>query len=216
MSKSNGTTTAVIEPVADEVAIELKPLRIERTEVPIAGITPLIAHRWSEKAKKMMRDAQTQKSRSKKEPKDPVADFNEARYLLPDGTDGFPAVAFKAAIVGAVRHFEGISMVQAKQAVFVHGVQAATGHDLLVPLDAEPPQMREDMVRVGMGTADLRYRPEYMPWSATLTIEYLTTVISLESLINLVSAAGFGGVGEWRPSSPKGATGIYGRFEVVR
>ena len=28
-------------------------------------------------------------------------------------------------------------------------------------------------------------------------------------------AAGIGGVGEWRPSSPKGATGSFGRWRVA-
>jgi hypothetical protein len=212
-TQSNGSATIAEAPAP---VVELKPLRIETVTVPVTGITPLIAHRWSEKAKRMMRDAQTGKSRQKKEPKDPEGEFNEARYRLLDAGDGFPAVAFKSAIVGATRHFDGLTMVQVKQAVFIHGAKSADGHDLLVPIDAPDPTMREDMVRVGMGTADLRYRPEYWPWEATLKIEFATTLLSAESLLNLIDAAGFGGVGEWRPSSPKGATGIYGRFEVKR
>ena len=75
--------------------------------------------------------------------------------------------------------------------------------------------MREDTVRVGMGTADLRYRAQYFPWSVDLVIEYPPSQISIESIVALVDAGGIGGVGEWRPSSPKGATGSYGTWSVA-
>jgi len=32
-------------------------------------------------------------------------------------------------------------------------------------------RMRTDQVRVGMGSADIRYRPEYLNWTAELTID---------------------------------------------
>jgi len=34
------------------------------------------------------------------------------------------------------------------------------------------------------------------------------------SILALADAAGVGGIGEWRPTSPKSATGSYGTFEV--
>jgi hypothetical protein len=37
-------------------------------------------------------------------------------------------------------------------------------------------------------------------------------MLSAESVIAIVDAAGLGGVGEWRPSKAK--TGLYGTFEV--
>lgn len=41
----------------------------------------------------------------------------------------------------------------------------------LVRIHAEP-RMRTDMVRIGMGSADVRYRPEYIDWYAELNIEF--------------------------------------------
>ena len=187
--------------------------RIERVgaQINLRGLSPLIVNRWSEKAKQQMLDAQQTKARAKKDPKDPVALFEASKYRLADGRDGFPAVAFKAAIVHAARLFDGITQVMVKQSLMVRG----EGADQLVPLNYESCTMREDTPRNASGVADLRYRAQYWPWSATITVEYLESQIDTESLLALVDAAGIGGIGEWRPTSPKSSTGTYGRFEVV-
>lgn len=205
-TQSNGNTAVVEQPV---VAIR----RLERVtfEVPIRGTAPLIVNRWSEKAKQMMLDAQQTKARAKKEPKDPVANYEASRYRFPDGRDGFPAPAFKASIVHATRLFDGITQVLVKQIVTVIG----EGKDQLVPIDFEEVTMREDTPRNASGVADLRYRAQFWPWSATLHVRTIGGQFDIESVFALVDAAGIGGVGEWRPTAPKSATGTYGTFEVA-
>jgi hypothetical protein len=74
--------------------------------------------------------------------------------------------------------------------------------------------MREDMVRLDKGVADLRYRAEFPTWSVTLSITYASNILKTEDILSLVNAAGMGGVGEWRPSAPKVASGTYGTFQV--
>lgn len=196
---------------ATEVAASINLQRIERgrIEVPIVGTSPLIVHRFDEKAKEMMLAAQQTKTRAKKEPKDPVACFERSRYRLADGADGFPAVGFKAAMVDAARLFDGVKMTELRAALHVVG----EGVEQLIRIEADEPRMREDTVRVGMGTADLRYRAEYSPWSATLVVNFVPSMISVESVFAIVDAAGMGGIGEWRPSKAK--TGIYGTFQVA-
>jgi hypothetical protein len=194
--------------------IHVSPLHLITLEVPIRGISPYIAHRWSEKAKRIMLDTQQGKAKPKKQPKDPAAEYNAARYIVDDNRDGIPAVAFKAAIVGAARFFDkSVTMTLLKQLIYVEGVTGTTGPDLLVPIEGQR-SMREDCVRVGQGTADLRYRPQYDNWSATLTVQFPGNQITPESVVAMIEAGGFGGVGEWRPSCPKGLTGIYGRFAI--
>jgi len=192
----------------EHASINLVRIARKRIEVPIVGITPLIVHRFDEKARRMMLEAQQTKTRAKKDPKDPEADFNRSRYVVDGRNDGFPAVGFKAAMVDAARLYDGVKMTELRAALTVIG----EGPEMLVRITADPPSMREDTVRVGMGTADLRYRAEYYPWSATLDIRYIPSMISAESVFALVDAAGVGGVGEWRPSKAK--TGIFGTFEV--
>lgn len=185
--------------------------RIERGHIiiPITGTAPLIVHRFDEKAKQMMLDAQQSKTRKKKEPKDPISCFELSRYRLADGADGFPAVAFKSAMVDAARLFDGVKMTELRAALHVAG--EGVGH--LVRINSDEPRMREDTVRVGMGTADLRYRAEYWPWTAELSVTFLPGMISAESVLAIVDAGGLGGIGEWRPSKAK--TGLFGTFEVT-
>jgi len=85
------------------------------------------------------------------------------------------------------------------------------GSTLLTRLTCSEPVIREDMVRVGMGTADIRYRAQYNEWSAAVTIEYLPNIIDLDSIVALVDAGGMNGLGEWRPEK----SGYFGTFEVV-
>lgn len=190
--------------------INIQRLGRSVAEVHVIGTAPLIINRFSEKAKQQMLDAQ-QGRKSLKEPKDPEKLFDAARYKFSATQDGVPAVSFKAALVGAARYFgKELSMTFLKQAMFVMG----EGDDMLVPIESNGPKMREDNVRNESGVADLRYRPEYWPWSATLRVVYLPTSLTLDSVAALVDAAGIGGIGEWRPASKKSATGMYGTFTI--
>jgi len=80
----------------------------------------------------------------------------------------------------------------------------------MVRIEGEP-SMREDMVRVGMGTADIRYRGEFKKWAVELLIRHNARVLSAEQVANLFNTAGFAiGVGEWRPQRD----GSFGMFHV--
>ncbi len=194
--------------------ITLSRLKQQTIEVPIVGVTPLIPHRWSEKAKRIMLEAQQGKARQKKEPKDPAAEAEAATYWMDDGRPGMPATAFKAAIADAASHFDGLYIKTVKSAVFVIGeFVIGEGTDQLVPIEGEI-TMREDTPRNANGGADLRYRNQLWPWRTVLTIEFLALRLTPDAVVALVDAAGFGGVGDWRPSAPKSKTGTFGRFRV--
>jgi hypothetical protein len=175
---------------------------IQILQVHITGLSALICHRWSDKAKKMMLDKQTRAAKAGREAKDPENDYAESLYPLPDGGYGFPASAFKMAAVRAGTYTDD-KMTYLRGAFYVQGD--------LVTIEGEP-RPREDMVRVGMGTADIRYRAEFPEWSATLRVQFNARAISAEQVINLFSVAGFSvGVGDWRPEKD----GSYGRFQVT-
>lgn len=187
---------------AKDTKIELPKLDLQQFVVQIVGDSPLICHAWSAKAKKAMLDKQMKKAKQAKAAKDPETDFEESLYPI-DGGYGFPAVAFKSAMVGACRFADGMKMTEARGAFHIVGE--------MVRIIGEPTP-REDMVRVGMGTADIRYRGEFKEWSANLTIDFNAGVISAEQIVNLLTLAGFGvGVGEWRPER----NGSFGRFHVA-
>lgn len=196
--------------MSDEKIVSLTPIKRETIEIPIQGVSPLIPHRWSEKARNMMRLKQSgSKARAKHDPKDPQTEAEAALYRLADGRPGMPATAFKAATVAAARLYDGITMTALKSALFVQG----EGDEQLVEITGDM-TLREDMPRNSGGTSDLRYRYSFHPWSAILTVTYVPVLIDCDSVINLVDAGGNGGVGDWRPSAPKSMTGTYGRYEV--
>jgi hypothetical protein len=190
-------------------------IRLERIEdatisIPIVGVTPLIPHKWSEKALGMMREKQFGKTlRAKKEPKDPKEDAEAATYWLADGRPGMPATAFKAAMVEGCRFFEAPSMTEAKRMLYVEG----EGVDQLVAVEGEK-TLREDTPRNATGVADLRYRYAFWPWSAVVVIRYPAKRLTPDSVVALLDAGGRSGVGDWRPGSPKSMTGVFGTFRV--
>lgn len=184
--------------------LEIPQLNVQRIELVLVGDSELISHRWGEKAKAQMLAKQMKKAQPKKEAKDPDADFRSSLYEHPDGGFGFPSVAFKAAAVSACSQVEGVTKVNARATFHVNGE--------LVKINGDEPRKREDMVRIAMGTADIRYRGGFVNWWCQLDISYNANVLSPEQIINLFNTAGFGvGVGEWRPQKDGG----YGRFHVA-
>lgn len=185
----------------DPQEVKLAGLAIEGIRLRLVGTSPLIVHKWSEKAKKQMLDKQMKRASQGKAAKDPDQDYRESLYIRDDGTYGFPAVAFKAAAVRAGTYCE-------MKMVFLRGAFHVEGD--LVHVEGEP-QRREDMVRVGMGTADIRYRPEFPKWATELEVSYNSRALAAEQIVNLFEIAGFAvGVGEWRPEKD----GQFGRFRV--
>ncbi len=196
-----------------------EPITLERVQkfiavINIAGVTPVIPHRFAEKAKRMMLDKQKGKASPKKAPKDPAQDAYDSSYWLDDGRPGIQAVAFKGAIADAARYFDkSVSMELLKRAIHVFGEVNERG-EVLVPIVGEV-TMREDIARNSGGVADVRHRNQIWPWAAELHIEFVASLISHPSLVVIVDAAGLNGVGDWRPSAPKSKTGTFGKFQVV-
>ena len=194
----------------------IPPIETKTFTVKLIGDSSLITHKWSAKAMKMILDKQTKKAGNGKEAKDPWADYCDSMYWLTDKPEkpteedienarfGFPAKAFKACAIDA-GYQQGIipKKTTARGAFHIIGE--------MVEIEGRP-QIREDMVRVGMGTADIRYRGEFPEWSVLLTIRYNPRAMSAEQIINLLNFGGFSnGVGEWRPEKD----GDHGTFHVA-
>jgi len=192
----------------DEASIELKPIHRETRLIEIKGTAPLIVHAWTQKARMQMLDNMSGRKKAK-EAKDPIGEYEGSMYRFADGGHGFPVLAFKAAAVSGARYFNGVTMTQMRQAMFMQGDPA---NPVFVRLNCSEPHMREDTVRIGVSGSDIRYRAQYDEWSARIPVTYVPSVISIESILALIDAGGMGGVGEWRPEK----NGSYGTFVVVR
>lgn len=202
--------------------IEIKPIEIAKLNIRIVGDTPLIMHAWSEKAKREMLEAQQGAKKGKaKERKNPVVDFINSMYWLTEKPDvnndmkeeeceelfskaidegarfGFPVTAFKQAAISAAYRLGWSKDKMSLRGVFF----IDSDENGMVEIKSDVPEMREDMVKIGMGTADIRYRGEFRNWYADLTISYNANGnYDLNSIINIINAGGYVcGVGEWRP-----------------
>ena len=188
---------------------ELNQIDVRTVEVKIKGLSPVILHRWSDKAREEMLNKQMKKT-TPKEAKDPREQYEESVYKTDDGVPGFPADGFKKAMVRGAKALK-LVMKDMKGAIFVLGKYSSKEDRELVPLDGEL-SMREDTVRLQDGTADIRFRGQVANWEATLQISYNAGVVSFDQIVNMLQAAGFGvGIGDWRPEKD----GMFGRFEVV-
>lgn len=190
--------------------ITLKRIGRAEASITIEGTAPLIVNKFSSKARQQMLDKQMGRT-VQRQPKSPEELYQASLYPMSGDRYGFPATAFKAAIVDGCRYFKGskITMTAAKQMIFVKG----EGTEMLVPIDGVP-KMREDTVRNATGVADIRFRGEFWPWKTRLDIVYVPSMIDVSSILALVDAAGMGGVGEWRPASKESKTGMYGTWRV--
>lgn len=213
-----------------DVTFSIPAIDVMTIDLGLIGETPLIVHAWSEKAKREMLQKQTKEAKAGKAAKDPWDDFQQSLYRMEDEASGcvaygFPSVAFKAAAVTACTSVDGITKVAARQAFHVvgeqysiksaylhEGKQLSARYDLVKILCPNGPEMREDMVRIGMGTADIRYRGQFWPWAVKVRIKFNAGVLSQAQIVNLFNTAGFGvGIGEWRPEKD----GSNGRFQVA-
>lgn len=201
--------------VGEIQTISIPPIGVGMMIVTVEGITPLIVHRFSEKAKKQMLDKQTKTARGTREAKNPEQNFRDALYVIPGREDWaeepgkfyFPAGGFKRASVGACRYIEDMSMEEAKGLFFIENQPGPIlRFDELV--------MREDNVSNSGKVADLRHRPEFREWSCDLDVSYNRKAVSVEQLLTMINYGGYHqGIGEWRPSSKKG--GDFGRYRVT-
>lgn len=211
--------------------IEIKPIQIAKLDLRIVGDTPLIMHAWSEKAKREMLEAQQGKKKGKvKERKNPVVDFINSMYWLEGKPEvenemdeeeceklfhaaiqkgarfGFPVTAFKQAAISAAYRLGWSKDKMSLRGVFFIDAD----ENGMVEIKSDTPIMREDMVKIGMGTADIRYRGEFRNWYADLTISYnMNGQYDLNNIINIINAGGYVcGAGEWRPERD-GQNGMY-------
>ena len=206
--------------------IEITPIRIKKASLRIVGDSPLIVHAWSEKAKREMLDKQMGKNQTKKKAaKNPVEDFINSMYWMTEKPQDMTEEAYEDAVANGAKFgfpVSGLKQSAISAAYRMGWVKDKMGlrgtffidanEDGLIEIKGDAPIMREDMVKVGMGTADIRYRGEIRNWYADITISYNELgKFNLQDIINVLNAGGFVcGLGEWRPERD----GQYGMFHV--
>ena len=217
----------------DSVGISLPEMKMGEFKVKLIGDSPLICHAWSKKAKLEMLNKHLKKASTGKEVRRPYVEFADSLYwltekpaldgltdeqardllaeVIPHSQFGFPTLAFKSAALDAGFQ-QGLLVKNAGTASLAKTTAKGATHILgeFAVIDGIP-TIREDMVRIGSGTAQTCFRAEFKSWSTELTVRFYTASISAEQIIQLLNLGGFAcGVGDWRPAKD----GSFGTFHA--
>jgi hypothetical protein len=210
---------------SETTLVEIKSRKMKIVPIKIVGDTPLIVHAWSEKAKRMMLDAQQKTTKTKaKEARDPYDDFIQSMYWLTEKPESTPEAFQKAIENGAKFGFPVTGIKQAsnsaayRQNWVKNQMELRGSYFLRTPygdmaeIVSDTPIMREDMVRIGNGSAEHRYRGEFRNWSMEFLMEYNENGnMTIEQILNCIDAGGLVcGIGEWRPEKD----GDFGRYHI--
>lgn len=181
--------------------------------VTIVGTTALLQHRFSENA-----EAAKQTRKVNIQERDPREEAETVSYRLPDGSLYFPG----AAIGRLLREAGGSHKQRGSRKSLKYVIPAATlvmtdairlhapdSEEVLnnFEVDSRPVQIPATKGRI------MRHRPRLNGWAATFDIRIDETILSSETIHQLLSEGGQQiGIGDFRPE--KG--GPFGTFRVVK
>lgn len=198
--------------VKEKTAIEIQEIKMGRVRCNIVGTSPLIMHRFASKAWRELlfpsgRKNSAERAESLKH--DPIGEFREAVYINRSEAEPalihFPNNAFSKALAAAALDIPGANKSQISRLTSIASTQVNF---------FGCPQVFMAMVRSSdmNHTPDVRSRPIFPEWACTIEIQFVSSLLKQNQVINLLAAAGvIVGLGDWRPQ--KG--GNYGQFKIV-
>lgn len=199
--------------VGKSVAVDIAKVEKEFVRLNIVGTSPIILNRMSEKVKKELLFPKGRKTAAEKAVSlkhDPMKEYQASPYRYADENAptylGFMASAFKGAMRNAAVDIPGSSRAQIGRLVYVEGD--------LVPIYGVP-KLFMSVTRMAdiNKTPDVRTRAIVPKWAAILDISFVSPIMKLPAVVNLLSAGGIiSGVGDWRPEKGKGD---YGQFRIA-
>jgi hypothetical protein len=197
--------------------VTIKPANIQTAVFNIKGTAPLVQARFSKKGELMMKMAEGSTARSKRERKarDYEQEMRDAMHISTEGWQGLPAPAFRSGMISACR-LVGFKMTLAKLSVFVEhdGIDSMDGQPL-IKFEGEP-ELNTMHTRNATGVVDVRARPMWKEWSASVRIRYDADQFTVTDVTNLMQRVGMQvGIGEGRPDSKSSAGLGWGTFSIV-
>lgn len=198
-------------------SVVIKEPDIRWSKFHVRGTAPYVQHKFSEKAKRQMLDAQMSSQaakKGKKEPRDIESDYQGAFHRTSDGKCGIPCPAFRAAMISACR-VAGFQMTKAKLSVFIEADAYDSDDGTPLVIISGEPEMHMSHVRLESGVASISVRPMWRIWSCDLVVKYDGDQFTEQDVANLLERAGQQvGVGEGRPDSKKSIGMGWGTFTI--
>ena len=214
-SVSNG------EPKSVQEHITISAPNIQIAVFEIRGTAPLVVHRFSQKVKGEiiadMKLGSTSRKGKKRQKLDPEANYNQARYISPEGWDGINASGLRNAMIDVCR-LVGYKMTLAKLSIFVieDGRDKTEPEFPLIRIYGKP-RMLESFGRLANGSICPIHRPCYDEWSAKVKIRYDADQFTSKDVAHLLMRVGVqNGLGEGRPNSKNSAGIGWGTFEISK
>lgn len=202
-----------------QTVLTIEPPKFNVAEFSVKGLAPLVIHRFSAKTKQQMKqkmeEGKSASNKKNREAKDTDITFQEARYISPDGWDGFNAASIRKAMISACR-LVSFKMTIAKLSLFVEadGWDASEPQIPLIRIYGEPTK-QEDMARVETGQPYVTVRAAYHNWSAKIRVRFDADQYTQADVANLLMRVGLQvGIGEGRPDSKNSSGMGWGIFEV--
>jgi hypothetical protein len=199
------------KPIQAEEAVTVAEIQMTEMGFNIVGTSPLVIHAMSAKSKGSLlfpspRKNATERATTMKH--EPYEEFLGACYRFRDADKSptrlyMPAGAFHAAMANSA-----IDMVGAKKAQIGRLTTVPGGK---IPIFGVPQLWMttvrsSDMAR----TPDIRTLPILPSWCATITVQFVGSLIKQQSIANLLAAAGvIIGIGDGRPEKGKLSMGQF-------
>jgi hypothetical protein len=200
-----------------EKTIEITAPDFRSLLITVRGRPPgLLCDNYPERVKEDLkwREANPNK-KVPKQARDPEREYRESLYVVAEENGqpavyGFPAMAFKKAMIAAADRFVGLDRMGPTLGGAIQ-IESPDG-ELLPLLRTSKPLRREDSRGIQGKRSSLVYRAWFTEWEADIPLSYDADILGEEQVINLLARAGEQvGIGNWRSEKK----GIFGRFEVV-
>ena len=181
--------------------ITIPKIIVQKATILVVGTSPLICNRNSQYGNPDAQQGRLDKASAKG--RSPEQCMHDALYEISPGRYGFPASAFKRALIEACTHSQN-----SYTKTFIRGAIQVVGGPLF-EIKGSLPTMHKDTVRQNRVPAP-RYRAQFLVWSIEVPVLF-TQTLDLEEVVYLFSLAGFHvGVGDKRPQQGHGN----GMFQV--
>jgi len=198
--------------------IQIPPANMRTTTFVLVGTAPYVQNRFSKKAQIMagQEAGSTKGSKKPRAKRDFEKDYEEAKHVSREGWCGIPAPAFRNAAISACR-LVGYKMTLAKLSLFIVPDGFDKEDDMpLVKITKGKPHRHDAHARNANGSIDIRARPMWREWEATLQVQYDADQFTLTDIANLINRVGLQvGIGEGRHDSKESAGLGWGTFTIL-
>jgi len=186
--------------------IEIPKQDMAKITLHVKGLTPFISHRMNENFR------ETKSIKKELTPKDLDIIYGRTLYLTHDKKiPGIPAAAFSKCGEESAKGKGWWTGSDIDGKKFKGGVQVI-GQVLPLVGKGLKETRRVDVVRVGRGAPDIRYRMSFENWECSIPLIINLNLMSVENVLKVFAVAGTAiGVGDWRPQR----SGTFGMFELI-